>query len=301
MACYHPTPAYQKGPGLPVEFWPTAHLQNLMIPCGKCIGCRSARATAWAHRCAHEASQYDNNIFLTLTYDDDNIPRSGHLDPRHLQLFTKRLRQDATRHESQYQRDPTHPIRYFACGEYGEWNGRPHYHALLFNCDFRDKYTVGKELYEAPTLSTLWTYGIANFGTARPGAANYIAQYSLKKQYHKPQWFNETDGYVDEDGVWYPRTRPFLRMSNRPAIGTGWLDTYQTDLRHGYLLENQYKHTIPRTYKLKLKETNPTLYDEIQRNIDRDRALHKTTTEYQLRAGEIIHRRLKQLTEARNL
>lgn len=289
MTCYWPTPAYQKGPGLDVEFWPRAHLPNLGIPCGTCIGCRSSYALQWAQRCSHEASFYDNNIFLTLTYDQENLPDDG-LKPRHLQLFIKRLRKCATAKGTAVTTSANHRIRYFACGEYGQDYGRPHYHLLLFNCELTDKYRVGKDLYSSDTLSTLWPHGLSKYGTATPGAANYIALYSLHKQ---------GQGNHDADGVY--RHPPFLRMSNRPAIGSTWLNAFATDLRHGYLLENNHKHTIPRAYRRKLEEDNPLLAQEIQLATDQRRRLHKQTTEYQLRAGELIHKRLKQLTETRTL
>lgn len=302
MGCYHPTPAYQKGPGLPVEFWPRAHLPNLGIPCGSCIGCLSTRAMQWAQRCSHEATYYDHNIFLTLTYDDEQLPINEHLDPRALALFIKRLRKTRSTPRSSITTNRQYPCRYFACGEYGESNGRPHYHLLLFNCELADKYRVGQDLYSSDTLSTLWPHGLSKYGPATPGAANYIAHYTLnKRRTRRTHWFSDTDGYADHNGEWIPRPQPFLRISNRPALGTRWLHDYQTDLRHGYLLENNHKHTIPRTYKRKLEDTNPQLYAELQANIDRDRALHKQTTEYQLRAGEIIHRCLKRLTASRSL
>lgn len=57
---------------------------------------------------------------MTLTYDDDNCPLS--LDKTALQKFWKRFRKLVDV-----------PIRYFACGEYGSLNWRPHYHALVLD------------------------------------------------------------------------------------------------------------------------------------------------------------------------
>ena len=40
------------------------------VPCGKCEECLKARARGWAFRILKEASNYENNFFITFTYDD---------------------------------------------------------------------------------------------------------------------------------------------------------------------------------------------------------------------------------------
>ena len=51
------------------------------VPCGKCLECRLDHARQWADRCILEASEYDDNCFLTLTYDDLNIPVVDDVNP----------------------------------------------------------------------------------------------------------------------------------------------------------------------------------------------------------------------------
>lgn len=288
MACYHPISAYREATGR-IHLWPQAHTSaTLQLPCGKCIGCTTTYALHWAHRCAHEAKKFENNLFLTLTYDDDNLPAGGHLVPRDLTLFLKRLRQhrerDIRRHrqgDRELNTDPENTLRYFACGEYGETTARPHYHAILFNVDFVDKHRVGRELYESETLHTLWKHGKAAYGTATAKAANYVAQYQLKK-HRAPEELEP----------------PFLRMSNRPAIGSAWLAEYKTDLRHGYLVGDQgRKYAIPRTYKRTLKKTDPDLLAEIEANIAKNNTTRTTEIPEQLLAHEKIHLRVKELSE----
>ena len=94
------------------------------VPCGQCIGCRLERSRQWAVRCMHEASLYENNCFITLTYNEDHIPSDGSLKKDHFQKFMKRLRKKFGA-----------GIRFFHCGEYGAELSRPHYHAILFNFD----------------------------------------------------------------------------------------------------------------------------------------------------------------------
>lgn len=314
MACYHPIPAMKTATG-DVILWPKRTQRrglrdqsndDLALPCGTCIGCKSARATQWAHRCEHEASYHTDNIFLNLTYDDENLPHAGHLDPRALCLFIKRLRKSAQCTDNHMRTDEHQRIRYFACGEYGERNHRPHYHAIIFGCTFTDRYTVGagkrgEPLYESDTLHSLWTAGLARFGDATPAAANYIAQYTLKKQ-RRSRRDDETEGYADEDGVWIPKPEPFLRMSLKPGIGVHWLTQYGNDLVHGYLVQNGQKHAIPRAYKTKLQKTDSGLAETIEHNAYLHRRESPTdNSPERLEAGELIHTRYKQLTEDRKL
>ena len=75
----------------------------LEVPCGKCEGCKADKALEWAIRCYQEASLYQENCFVTLTYDDDHIPQDGNLQKQHLQQFFKKLRRNY------------HQFRYYAC------------------------------------------------------------------------------------------------------------------------------------------------------------------------------------------
>lgn len=288
--CFHPIEAYQSGPGVSPTLWPELGLANLLLPCGGCLGCLSARATQWGLRADHEASMWSCTTFLTLTYDDDKIPEEGHLAPRDLCLFLKRLRKRANppklrggkrtnviRSRGSITRDQAGSIRYFACGEYGDRTGRPHYHALLFNCGFTDLSPIGEDKYTSEIVSELWPHGLHQLGVATPGkAATYIAKYHLKQSGR---------GDHDADGVWRPA--PFMRVSTRPAIGYEWLKRYKADLTYGYLVDHKgYKQPVPRTYLLKLKDTDPQLYEEINiRKLDRHRAPYEAK---RMEAAEII-------------
>lgn len=236
MPCYHPIPAYQDKPGDELRLSPPVGTANLEVPCGSCLGCKTSRATAWAKRAEHEAGQWENNCFLTLTYDEAHLPKGAELEPRELQLFLKRLRRARDRNTPGIRSNPLGSVRYLASGEYGE-RGRPHYHILLFNCGWNDAYRVAKDLYESPTLKKLWDKGGHRLGTLTGASANYVAQYTLKKV--GAQHANK-DGEIIQ--------APFMRASLRPAIGHTWMKKYKNDLSQGYLVAQGRKTQIPRSY-----------------------------------------------------
>lgn len=295
LTCYHPIPAFQRDPGAAVRLHPPKGTENLALPCGKCIGCRTDRATMWADRCTHEANRWANNSFLTLTYADEKLPKTNEVQPRDLQLFLKRLRRYAESRNNNLNRDHHANIRFFGCGEYGSQTGRPHYHILLFNCKFTDDYRVAANLTESPTLNTLWGNGACRLGEVTPASAAYIAQYNIKKQ---------GGGEVLDPETGLLRRPPFLHMSNRPAIGKQWLQQYHTDLRNGKLITSGgRKHTIPRYYRDQIKKDYPNVSEDIEVAMATARArlqhYEDRSEEERLRAAEQIHYRRKQLSKQR--
>lgn len=186
---------------------------RVQIPCGRCIGCRLEKARQWALRCVHESKLWDDNCFFTLTYDDKSLPDGGTLVPDDLQLFMKRLRKHFG-----------NGIRFFACGEYGDELGRPHYHGLLFNFDFPDKRFFkcsesGSKLYTSERLDAIWGRGYGTIGAVTFESAGYVARYALKKITGPPAE-SHYNGKVPE----------FLRMSRRPGIGREFVSRFASDL-----------------------------------------------------------------------
>jgi hypothetical protein len=182
------------------------------VPCGQCIGCRLDRSRQWAIRCLHEASLYNSNCFITLTYADEYIPYKNSLDKRAFQLFMKRLRKKYG-----------NKIRYYQCGEYGEITQRPHYHAIIFNFDFPDKklHKIQNKhrLYTSASLEELWPYGYSLIGNVSFQSAAYVARYIMKK----------VTGPAAE--LHYGERIPeYTTMSRRPGIGKAWFDKYKDDV-----------------------------------------------------------------------
>lgn len=140
------------------------------FPCGWCLPCRINKARMWQHRIMLECKSHAENSFVTLTYQDDNLPMNDHgeaiLIKEDLQKYVKRLRK----------RIGNEHIRYFGVGEYGSKTERPHYHICLFGVGSAD----------APSIELAWSVrrkpiGFVHVGTVTPDSARYIAGYTIKK------------------------------------------------------------------------------------------------------------------------
>ena len=188
MPCFHPITAYHKIGGGITWTHRESNGIKLTVSCKQCTGCRQEYARQWAMRIKHEASLWLNNIFITLTYNDQNLPEHNTLVKKDFQDFMKRLRKKI--HSDQKKENiltkinnPTPKVRFFHCGEYGEKFGRPHYHAILFNHNFNDSKLIPgqKNLSTSDTLKKLWGKGHVSIGDVTFQSASYVAGYVQKK------------------------------------------------------------------------------------------------------------------------
>lgn len=106
--------------------------QNIFVPCGKCVGCKIRRRSDWAHRVLHESTFHRSNLFVTLTYNDYNLPKDCSIHKSEMQKFFKRVRKHS----------PDREFKYFCSGEYGD-DGRPHYHFIGHNFRIGDFSLLG--------------------------------------------------------------------------------------------------------------------------------------------------------------
>lgn len=272
MSCSSPIAAYKlakrsengknvisfKPRGLVIE-----GLTPLSLPCGKCLACRLKRSHVWAIRCVHESKMYSDNCFLTLTYDNDHLPSNGTLIVRDLQLFLKRL-------HNRLLRERGYGIRYFACGEYGDLNLRPHYHVLLFGFRPTDcrKYSEngGNVIYSSRSLDELWSFGAVRIGDVNYKSAAYVARYSLKKVDGAKR---DAGHYAvfDGDGVITERLPEFALMSRRPGIGTAYYEKYGGEIRRhdNIIIDNKPVPSI-RYYDLKFEALDGVQFSAVKRS-----------------------------------
>lgn len=220
---------------------------RVSVPCNRCIECRLERSRQWAIRCDCERQMHEENVFVTFTLRDDQLVYGGAqhaiLEPRLLTLFFKRLRKHFGRQG----------IKYFACGEYGDKLNRPHYHAIIFGIDFKDKIfdhtENGCDYYHSHTLDYLWTHGRCIIGAVTFESAAYVARYVMKKRLGKAAEEYEKEGITPE----------FVRMSRRPGIGSTWFDKYEKDVfpNDHMIIRGGLKARPPKYFTQKYEATHP--------------------------------------------
>jgi len=279
MPCYHPLLGHRsqktsENGKRPISFQIHEAFADLpvVVPCGKCIGCKTAKAEEWAARCYHESKMHENSYFVTLTYNPENVPEGGTLVKMHLQQFIRNLRDQ----------NPQEKIRYYACGEYGSQGHRPHYHILLFGHRFsrghnhgvpddlvlhsRNK-QPGQQLYTSKSLEKLWPYGFSTVAEFTQATALYVAKYSLKK----------ITGDLAEKH-YQGRIPEFALMSLKPGIGAGWFDKYTNDVyMKDFFTINGRKFKPPRYYDKLLEKKRPKCLEYIK-NKRREFASKDNTT-----------------------
>ena len=262
MPCFRPLLGWRaresSSPGRrPIVFNPQDGFVDLpvKVPCGQCTGCRIDRSKAWAARCYHEASEHDENCFITLTYATEKLPSRSSLDITHFQKFMKRVRK---RYGS--------GIKVFYCGEYGPVNWRPHFHALLFGLDFKDKKqwkknANGNIVYTSEDLEQLWSYGFCTLGAVTFQSAAYVARYIMKKVTGEiaEQHYQRV---CPETGEIYQLTPEFCHMSrggrNGKGIGHGWIEKFNTDAySQDFIVIDNKKVRVPRFYDEYLNIIDP--------------------------------------------
>lgn len=267
-----------------ITFNPVKNLiegSSLSVPCGRCTGCKLERSRQWALRIKHEAQLHPQNCFITLTFSKEHLPADYSVDVRHLQLFFKKLRKSLG----------TKKIRFYACGEYGEENLRPHYHAVVFNHDFAEKVHYdtnkrGDKIYTSTHLSKVWPYGLATLGDVTFESAAYVARYCTKKITGEPALDHYTRVHPDSRTVHIVRPE-FAVMSRRPGIGAPWIERFRSDVYPSdFIVERGMKMNPPRFYDQQLTEEELT---QIKRRRKATGLLHRAdTTPERLRVRETV-------------
>jgi len=222
----------------------------------------------------HEAQMHEENCVITLTYDDQNLPKHGTLLKKDYKQFMYRLREKIKPKR----------IRFFHCGEYAELDedigkpqlesglGRPHYHAVIFGHEFKDlelfQEKTSGNIYISPSLEKTWGKGFVTVMDLTLHSAGYVARYITKKingdkkhdHYKKPCLLT---------GELHSVQQEYSTMSNKPGIGYSWFAKFQTDVFPSddiiVLSKNNYHHVpTPKYYDILLERENPSLFERIK-------------------------------------
>lgn len=248
MTCFRPLSAFRRPGGevcigvAPADCW------HMELPCGKCIGCRMERKRQWTLRIIHEAQLYDANSFVTLTYSELSLPESLSLEYRDFQGFMKRLRRRCVGVSTIS--DGRKPIRFFVAGEYGGLTKRPHYHAILFNCDFPDKQPLMNGTFRSAKCEDIWKRGNVVIGAVTSASAAYVAGYAAKKVYGQAAAEFYEDVVNVRTGELSCRRPEFVQMSRDPGIGREWFARFASDVfpNDGVYVEGGQRYKVPRYY-----------------------------------------------------
>ena len=236
------------------------------IPCGQCIGCRIDYSKQWATRCMLESQYHDENYFLTLTYDEEHVPRSEYVDletgeikecltlvKSDLQAFNKRLRRAL-----EYRGDDG--FRFYACGEYGSASARPHYHMIAFGLHLDDLQLYKKSptgnLYNSPFLDKIWKMGHVVIGDVTFESCAYVSRYIMKKQKGK-----NADVYS-----YYNIAPEFVNMSRNPGIARTYFEQNFEDIypRDSIVLPGGRVCNPPRWFDQLFAELDEELMNDVK-------------------------------------
>lgn len=124
-------------------------------------------------------------------------------------------------------------FKYYACGEYGTENNRPHYHLILFGLNtWYDKDYVYNLVFEK------WQKGFVHVGTVTPASITYVAKYLVNSYNEKYQG----------------RQKPFSVMSK--GLGLCYVEKtkqWHEETGNKFILDaGGIKKSLPRYYKEKI-------------------------------------------------
>lgn len=287
-------------------------VQRIMqIPCGHCWACFLNKAADWATRCMFEAQRWENNYWITLTYDEDHLPiaewikykkyednkewhweilentgdeswQDGTVQIEELQRFINTMRKD-------FERRGHTGIRYFAAAEYGSENHRPHYHIIFFNLplrldEFYDAHLDNRThsfSWKSKEIDKWWKQGIAEVTEVEWCNCAYTARYNSKAL---------IDGAKkQEEYAKQGKLKEFITMSRRPGIGNNYFNEnmskiYENDEIIIQTFNGSCVVKPPKAWDKKFKELFPEAFEDLKRNrleaMDRAQQLKRELSNY---------------------
>lgn len=220
----------------------------IYVPCGKCESCIINDSSEWRIRLSEEFSNSFSAVFVTLTYNDSNLPYKevsvSDVERKKLpcvsksdcQKFFKRLRSRYYKEFPEYQ---NHKLRYFLVSEYGPTTLRPHYHCIIFNLfpPFKSNTIEHKKVTDF--ISEIWTLGFVKVDHVNENRIGYVVKYMscvLSDVYEKNL------------------IKPFRLMSRKPGIGSSYFDkidliSWHKDTLSNYYPKSDFKLRLPKYYK----------------------------------------------------
>lgn len=199
------------------------------------MACRILRTAEWTERLLHEINYRKcKGYFLTLTYNDDNLPKDGKLKKYHLKNFLEELLYEYKLKRNKGKRRPA----YYFIGEYGDRTKRPHYHGILIGHELNSEklYRKGNQII-SDEINKYWRYGYHTVGSVTKESCNYVTGYIRKKIINKEY-----------------KTDEFQIVSK--SIGKNYLIS-NYDKIFKVLCDDSRKAIVPRYYKKLINDNSP--------------------------------------------
>lgn len=252
------------------------NVQDVWLPCGKCIQCVNARSKNWEIRSIFEKNRHVDNCCLTLTYDDLHLPKgsdfvatengiqkipeekTGIACYKDVQDFVKRIRKHF---------DFKKEIRYICSVEYGSSGTlRPHYHIILFgfcpnDLRFYKKSKKGTLLYKSDFLTEKWSKGFVDVGKCDIQSCRYVAQYCCKGLLKERKCANSLDKFI------LKHKNLLSRECLHASIGLGlqgFIKNYHAIVYAGKIVYGKFTYGIPRYFIRKLEQINNKLFQIVK-------------------------------------
>jgi hypothetical protein len=240
---------------------------KIHVACGKCEFCLTGKRVQWTVRLKEELRGSASAFFITLTYEEDQMPMSEHGIPEvsknDIQLFMKKLRRADERAKEDlkklkedskalkeaktkygFEYDPffdstlDRKLKYFLTSEYGPQTQRPHYHMVLFNLTpvMQNKLEKYWSTFDRKTSLRI-SKGFVKIDPVTHGRLHYVSKYI-------------TDPQPEID---LKRSKPFRLISK--GIGQNYIDRaleYHQKTLNDYIVQDGYKLPIPRYLREKL-------------------------------------------------
>nr|QJB20375.1 MAG: replication initiator protein [Microvirus sp.] len=196
------------------------------VPCGNCAVCRQQHRAAWAFRLDQEAFVSPVSLFVTLTYEDNNLLYANDDTPvlnyPDLRNYMKKLRKKGLK------------FKYFAVGEYGEKRHRPHYHVLFF---------LKEVIHNDLIFRSEWSFGHIHVKVMNHANIRYCLKDMLK--------FKGAYSHLEKE------FRPQIRVSH--GMGIDYLKKRKNyhkvnafDVPLGLPLQGKPSNLLPRYYRNKI-------------------------------------------------
>lgn len=149
---------------------------GLIVPCGQCLNCLSAKRAELSIRLQIHTKYYNGStMMITLTYDNDHLVYGNDMTlfRPHVSEFIKSYKRKNNLHNDVF--------TYFGCGEYGDRFSRPHYHLVFFGDSVLERLFWQDIALAEEHLRECWPHGNVWCGIADVSGIHYVCKYVMKE------------------------------------------------------------------------------------------------------------------------